>query len=86
MAMTISKARQNLFALAEAASRGEKVEFVYKGRTMKLVAEKKVSKLARLAQIPPLFTLPPGVTWESIEEDWGKVKLEMHEDWERKNR
>ena len=62
--MTISKARQNLFALAEAAARGEKVEFVHKGNTIKLVAEKKPSKLARLAQIEPLFTLPPGVTWE----------------------
>ena len=84
--MTISKARQNLFALAEAASRGEKVEFVYKGKTMKLVAEKKPSKLAKLASMKPLFTLPPGETWESIEEDWSKIKLEMQEDWERKNR
>lgn len=83
--MTISKAGQNLFALADAAARGEKVEFVHKGNTIKLVAEKKPSKLARLGQIEPLFSLPPGVTWESVEEDWSKVKLEMQEDWERKN-
>lgn len=83
MAMTISKARQNLFALAEAASRGEKVEFVYKGRTMKLVAEKKVSKLSRLRPMPGII---PGVTFENIEEDLRQMNAEITADWERRNR
>ncbi len=83
MAMTISKARQNLFALAEAASRGEKVEFVYKGKTMKLVAEKKPSKLSRLRAMPGIV---PGVTFENIEEDLRQMNAEITADWERRNR
>ena len=86
MALTISKARQNLFALADAASRGEKVQFTYKGNTFQLVAEKKPSKLARLARTKPLFTLAEGDSIERIEKDWRKVKDEMHAEWEAKNR
>lgn len=81
--MTISKARQNLFALAEAASRGEKVEFVYKGKTMKLVAEKKPSKLARLLPMPGIV---PGVTFENVEGDLRQMNAEITADWERRNR
>ena len=83
MAMTISKARQNLFALAEAASRGEKVEFVYKGKTIKLVAEKKPSKLARLLPMPGIAS---GVTFENVEGDLRQMSAEITADWERRNR
>lgn len=86
MALTISKARQNLFALADAASRGEKVQFTYKGNTFQLVAEKKPSKLARLARAKPLFTLAEGDSIEKIEADWKKVKDEMYAEWEKKSR
>jgi hypothetical protein len=86
MALTISKARQNLFALADAALRGEKVQFTYKGNTFQLVAEKKPSKLARLARTKPLFTLAEGDSIERIEKDWRKVKDEMYAEWEAKNR
>jgi hypothetical protein len=85
-ALTISKVRQNLFALADAASRGEKVQFNYKGNTFQLVAEKKPSKLARLARTKPLFTLAPGDSIGKIEADWQKVKDEMYADWEKKSR
>ena len=81
--MTISKARQNLFALAEAASLGEKVEFVYKGKTMKLVAKKKPSKLARLRPMPGT---EPGVTFENIEGALRRMNAEITADWERRNR
>ena len=80
--MTISKARQNLFALAEAASRGEKVEFVYKGKTMRLVAEKKPSNLARLFPMPGIAS---GVTFENVEGDLRKMSAEITADWERRN-
>lgn len=86
MALTISKARQNLFALADAASRGEKVQFTYKGNTFQLVAEKKLSKLERLSRMKPLFTLPEGDSIEKIEADWQKVKDKMNADWEKRNR
>jgi len=86
MALTISKARQNLFALADAASRGEKVQFTYKGNTFQLIAEKKPSKLERLSRVKPLFTLPEGDSIEKIEADWQKVKDEMQTGWEKRNR
>jgi hypothetical protein len=83
MALTISKARQNLFALADAASRGEKVQFTYKGNTFQLVAEKKASKLARLKPMPGVI---PGVTYETVEEDLRTMNAEIVADWERRNR
>ena len=81
--MTISKARQNLFALAGAALRGEKVEFVCKGETIKLVAEKKPSKLARLFPMPGIVS---GVTFENVEGDLRQMSAEITADWERRNR
>ena len=75
--MTISKARQNLFAMAEAASGGEK------GETIKLVAGKKPSKLARLRPMPGI---EPGVTFENIEGDLRQMNAEITADWERRNR
>lgn len=81
--MTISKARQNLFALADAAARGEKVEFVHKGNTIKLVAEKKPSKLSRVRAMGGIL---PGFTYENLEEDLRQMNAEITADWERRNR
>ena len=62
---TISKVRQNLFAFAAAASRGERVEFDYKGTTFRLVADVKASKLSRLE---PMDVLADGTSQEDLDE------------------
>ena len=80
MTLTISKVRQNIFSLAEAAARGEKVEFSYQGTTFRLVAEKKVSKLSRLK---PMDILAPGVTFDDLEKALKKNKKEALAAWER---
>ena len=81
MSLTITKARQNLFALAEAAARGERVEFSYKGTKFRLVAERKVSKLSRLK---PLEVLAEGVTLDSLERDLKVLKTQIQVDWEHR--
>lgn len=83
MTLTISKARQNLFALAEAAARGEHVEFTHKGKKFFLVAEEKPSIFSRLE---PLDILPEGTTIEDFELAMKKMNEELVEDWERRNR
>ena len=81
MSLTITKARQNLFALADAAARGERVEFAYKGTKFRLVAERKVSKLSRLT---PLAVLAEGVTLDSLESDLKDLKTQLQADWEQR--
>ena len=79
MTLTISKVRQNLFSLAEAAARGEKVEFVYQGTKFRLVAENKVSKLSRLK---PMDILAPGVSLDSLQADMKAEKAKLATEWE----
>ncbi len=79
MTLTISKVRQNLFSLAEAAARGEKVEFAYQGTTFRLVAEKKVSKLSRLK---PMDILAPGVNSDHLQADMKAEKAKLAAEWE----
>ena len=62
--MNISKARQNLFAMAAAATNGDRAAFTYKGITFRLVADVSVPKLSRLE---PLDVLPAGVSFEDVE-------------------
>lgn len=81
MSLTITKARQNLFALAEAAARGERVEFAYKGTKFRLVAERNVSKLSRLK---PLAVLAEGVTLDSLQKDFKDLKTQLQMDWEQR--
>ena len=81
MSLTIAKVRQNLFALADAAARGERVEFAYKGTRFRLVAERKVSKLSRLT---PLAVLAEGVTLDSLESDLKDLKTQLQMDWEQR--
>ncbi len=79
MTLTISKVRQNLFSLAEAAARGEKVEFAYQGTKFRLVAENKVSKLSRLK---PMDILAPGVSLDSLQADMKAEKAKLAAEWE----
>ncbi len=81
MSLTITKARQNLFALAEAAARGERVEFAHKGTKFRLVAERNVSKLSRLK---PLAVLAEGVTLDSLQKDFKDLKTQLQMDWEQR--
>lgn len=69
MSLTITQARQNLFARADAAARGEGV------------AERKVSKLSRLS---PLAVLAEGVTLDSLASDLKDLKTQLQADWEQR--
>ncbi len=80
MTLTISKVRQNLFSLAEAAARGERVEFSYQGTTFRLVAEKKVSKLSRLK---PMDIFAPGFNPDDLERALEENSKEALAAWER---
>jgi antitoxin (DNA-binding transcriptional repressor) of toxin-antitoxin stability system len=48
MQVTITRLRQELFQLVERAREGEPIEFSYKGSRLRITAEGKPSKLARL--------------------------------------
>ena len=82
MPVTISKARQTLFALVDAAERGEKVEFTHKGMRFFIVAESKSSKLSRLK---PMDILPPGSTIEELDQALNDIQTDTIAAWERNN-
>ena len=82
MSLTISKARQTLFTLVDAAERGEKVEFTHKGRKFFIVAEAKPSKLARLK---PLNILTPGQTLHDVEQALQLSQADSLAAWERQS-
>jgi hypothetical protein len=83
MSLTISKARQSLFTLVDAASRGEKAEFSHKGMKFYIVAEEKPSKLSRLK---PLHILPPKTTIEALDQALKDLQSGTIAAWERHNR
>ena len=80
MNLTISAVRQNLFALAAAAAKGERVEFNYKGTTFRLVAADQPSKLSRLEAMD---MFPEGVTSEDVEAALKKAGAEEAAKWDR---
>jgi len=82
MSLTISKARQSLFTLVDAAERGEKVEFTYRGTKFFIVAESKPSKLSRLK---PMDILPPGTRIEDLDQALKDMQSETIGAWERNN-
>ena len=79
---SISKARQNLFSLADQAAKGEKVEFVHKGQVFQIVLAGQPSKLAR---IKPIRILPDGVTFDDLERAMKEMPLEIVAEWEKNN-
>ena len=83
MSLTISKTRQNLFTLVEAASRGEKVEFTHKGTKFFIVAEEKPSKLSRLK---PMAILPKGTTIEDLDLALKTASQEAAAAWDLRNK
>jgi antitoxin (DNA-binding transcriptional repressor) of toxin-antitoxin stability system len=82
MNTSISKARQNLFALVDLAAKGEKVEFVHKGQVFQIVPVERPSKLARLK---PMNILPEGTTFEDLEQALNAQSHEVTLAWERNN-
>lgn len=77
----ISKVRQNLFAFAAAASKGERVEFDYKGTTFRLVADLKTSKLSRLE---PMDVLANGTSVEDLDAALKQAHLAEIAAWDRR--
>ena len=69
MAMTISTLRANLYRVVDQViETGIPVEIIRNGRTVRIVAEAKTSKLARLKQRPVLRCKPEellGLDWSS---------------------
>ncbi|MBM3760129.1 MAG: hypothetical protein FJW36_07765 [Acidobacteria bacterium] len=83
MGLTISQVRQNLFALADAAAKGELVEFTHKGRTFRLTVEPKMSKLDRLKG---LELLPEGIKQVDLDRALKEVGGEAYGAWEKNQR
>ena len=78
MSTKISEVRQNLFAFAAAASKGERVEFDYKGTTFRLVADVKASKLSRLE---PWDILTKGTSFEDLDAALTQTHAAEMADW-----
>ncbi len=81
MSTKISEVRQNLFAFAAAASKGERVEFNYKGTTLRIVADLKASKLSRLE---PMDVLANGTTFEDLDAALKQVHSEEMANWDQR--
>lgn len=77
---SISKTRQNLFALVDLAAKGEKVEFVHKGQTFQIVPVNQPSKLARLK---PMNLVPEGTTFDDVLNALSDQQSEVALAWER---
>lgn len=85
MEVTISQFRKELFALAEAALRGEAVTITYKGRKLRLrpeetKAKKKGSILDRIT--PMKMTADPEPGDEDFRLTSARLLAEMEKEWE----
>jgi antitoxin (DNA-binding transcriptional repressor) of toxin-antitoxin stability system len=70
MKVTAAQFRQNVYAiLDEVIEKGEPVEVVRKGKVLKIVPEKKPSKLDRIKRRPPIFVGDPD---DIFKIDWMK--------------
>ena len=77
MPVPISQFRKDIFSLAEAALKGEDVEFTHKGVTFKVIPEKVEDKLNKLT---PLAVINPDY---QLEEAASQLRAEMEEEWEK---
>jgi hypothetical protein len=75
MAVPITRFRKEIFSFAEAALKGNVVEFVHKGVTFRVVPEKRADKLSN---ITPLQIVNPDYDLESSE-----LFAEMEKEWEK---
>ena len=78
MARTITQFRRELFALADAALEGKQVEFVHRGKKLRVVPEDVPDLLDRITALP-------GAVDEDI--DFAQVSRsllqEMEQEWEK---
>lgn len=81
MSTKISEVRQNLFAFAAAASKGERVEFDYKGTTLRIVADLKASKLSRLE---PMDVLANGTSFEDLDAALKHLHSDEMANWDQR--
>jgi hypothetical protein len=77
MVVPISKFRQDIFALTEAALKGTVVEFTHKGVTFKVVPDKQTDKISN---ITPLPVINPKYNFESAVTE---LRTEMEKEWEK---
>jgi antitoxin (DNA-binding transcriptional repressor) of toxin-antitoxin stability system len=78
--LTATEFRRSLFPLLERVLRGESVEFVYKGSTVKVVAAHPSSKLARAKRQNALLVDPDSIV-HSDAELIGGMESEWRKDW-----
>ncbi len=78
--VSISQFRKNLFQLADQALNGDIVEVKYKGQTIRLVPEAKVSKLDRLT---PARIFNPDFSEEDHERASRELFAAMQAEWEK---
>jgi antitoxin (DNA-binding transcriptional repressor) of toxin-antitoxin stability system len=78
MRLTATQFRKSLFPLLERAIRGETVEILYKGTTVKLVPSLSSSKLARAKRQHALLVDPDSIVHSDaglmaeLESEWSK--------------
>ena len=78
MARTITQFRRELFALADAALEGKTVEFVHRGKTLRVVPEEVPDKFARITPMPEL--IDENMDWEAVSRE---LLAEMEREWEK---
>ena len=75
MRITASKLRENIYRiLDQAAASGVPVEVIRKGRVLRIVPEKKVSKLARLKKRTGFIGNPDEIIGIDWLKEWTELK------------
>jgi prevent-host-death family protein len=77
MKVTATEFRKNMFKLVEKALTGELVEVSHRGRTVRLVPEKPISKLSRLKNMHVIVGTP-----EELDKALNKLTRETQANWE----
>ena len=75
MKITVSKLRENIYQiLDEAISTGTPVEVIRKGAVLRIVPEKRISKLSRLKKRKGFVGDPDDVIGMDWSKDWTELK------------
>jgi hypothetical protein len=77
MIVPITKFRRDIFSLAEAALKGDVVEFIHKGVTFKVTPEAPADKLSNVSR---LQVINPDYEMESSKTE---LFAEMQKEWEK---
>ena len=77
--VTITKLRQDIFRLVDQALEGKPVEFTHRGMVLRIIPEKKVSKLSGLIGQK---AVAPGADFETASRSlFRQMESEWEEDW-----